>query len=62
MAYYWVRGQKRRRACLRCDRPFWSTGFHHRLCEPCRRQLAESASQPEPVPLQIPRRGHPPAQ
>jgi hypothetical protein len=26
-----------RRACIRCEKPFWSEGAHHRMCGHCRK-------------------------
>lgn len=26
-----------RRACIRCEKPFWSEGAHHRMCGLCRK-------------------------
>jgi hypothetical protein len=37
----------KRRACLRCDREFWSEGPHHRLCQTCRQVIAASPSPAE---------------
>jgi hypothetical protein len=38
------RKKLKRRACLRCDREFWSEGPHHRLCQTCRQVIAASPS------------------
>lgn len=42
--------EARRRACLRCDRPFMSEGPYNRLCEACRWFINASPT-PETVHL-----------
>jgi hypothetical protein len=42
------KGRRQRRACLRCDREFWSEGAHNRLCPACHESLKYQASE-EPL-------------
>jgi uncharacterized protein with PIN domain len=48
------RTRSKRRACLRCNRTFWSEGPHHRLCRTCRATLATMPTPAEEYRLWLP--------